>query len=87
MKGETSRLWIGAWAIMLIAWIITFTAFTITYSNCQSQPENTYNHYAGDYECERNCGRYNSTGIHGWSYIDNKWHCSCEQDGEVVLLW
>ena len=53
----------------------------------QSSPQESYNHFAGEHECKNNCGRYNSTALHTWSYADNRWHCSCESEGKAVTLW
>lgn len=75
-------LFIG-WAIMAIMAAV----FIGTTPETQQCPSQNYNEYTGYEMCQRNCGKYNSTSIHAWSWIDSKWHCSCVSGNETALLW
>lgn len=82
----TERWLAGFFAGFLITLLIGFLVITLFSPNaepCKAE----YNVYAGDYVCENSCSRYSSIGLQTYSYIDSRWHCSCEQNGEVVLLW
>ena len=66
---------IFAIAVIILSFIVLFSQPCVT---------DSYNHYAGEWECVQNCGRLNSIALHTFSYDDERWHCTCEG---VASLW
>jgi hypothetical protein len=84
---KESRVWSFIFG-MFIGWAVMSMVFLSTpyppKTECNSQ---NYNEYTGYEMCQRNCEKYNSTALHTFSYIDNRWHCSCNSGNETALLW
>jgi len=80
---KESRVWSFIFG-MFIGWVVMSMVFLSTPKICDSPK---YNEYTGYEMCSRDCGKYNSTALHTFSYIDSRWHCSCVSGGETALLW